>query len=156
MSGPPPRMADCHPDRKHCARGLCSACYTVQVARPKMAPGVYNAYQRTYARANRDKRLVWEAAWRAEHAEEVQFNRRRRTLAAYGLTPEAYTELLGRQGGGCAVCGAPPPSAGVLHVDHSHGTGAVRGLLCTNCNNGLGRFRDDAALLLAAASYLAA
>lgn len=23
----PMRMADCHPDRKHCAKGLCRACY---------------------------------------------------------------------------------------------------------------------------------
>ncbi len=39
-------------------------------------------------------------------------------------------------------------------VDHCHVTGKVCGILYINCNNGLGRFRDDPALLRAAADYL--
>lgn len=35
-----------------------------------------------------------------------------------------------------------------------HGTGLVRGILCFNCNRGLGKLREDPALMRAAIGYL--
>nr|WP_246215170.1 endonuclease VII domain-containing protein [Modestobacter muralis] len=60
--------------------------------------------------------------------------------------------MLADQGGLCGLCRAAPAA----HVDHDHATGAVRDLLCFNCNGGLGQFKDDPALLRAAARYLEA
>lgn len=66
-----------------------------------------------------------------------------------------------RQGDRCAVCGVDATSKKNAHhkyaglfVDHCHSTGRVRGLLCHQCNVGLGNFRDDPALLAKAAAYL--
>lgn len=85
-----------------------------------------------------------------------EYTRRIMLLRKYGITPERYDELLAEQGGGCGICGALPETQqhGVLPVDHDHATGEVRGLLCSSCNNGLGRFHDDADLLRAAIAYL--
>jgi hypothetical protein len=41
-----------------------------------------------------------------------------------------------------------------LAIDHCHKTGKIRGLLCKNCNQGLGQFKDNIDLLLSAAKYL--
>ena len=58
--------------------------------------------------------------------------------------------MVAEQGGTCPICGRADPE----HVDHSHETGAVRGILCFNCNGGLGQFRDSTDALVAAAAYL--
>ncbi|MEW9551625.1 endonuclease domain-containing protein [Nonomuraea sp. NPDC050783] len=68
----------------------------------------------------------------------------------YGITEDDFERMLARQGGLCAVCRRVPGT----FVDHSHVTGRVRGVLCFNCNNGLGHFGDNTVLLELAALYL--
>src|SRR3954454_23848933 len=68
----------------------------------------------------------------------------------YGISAEEADVMLAAQGGLCAICRAAP----AVHVDHDHATDAVRELLCFNCNGGLGQFRDDPAVLRAAAEYV--
>ncbi|WP_245722308.1 endonuclease VII domain-containing protein [Micromonospora matsumotoense] len=68
----------------------------------------------------------------------------------YGIGEEEFQELLAEQGGVCAICGAEDPQ----HLDHDHRTGWVRGILCFNCNGGLGQFRDSRTRLARAITYL--
>jgi len=68
----------------------------------------------------------------------------------YGITEDDFERMLARQGGLCAICRVVPGT----FVDHSHATGQVRGILCFNCNNGLGHFGDNLVLLELAALYL--
>ena len=68
------------------------------------------------------------------------------------LTDAEYNVLLERQGGSCAICGEK--SRDRLVVDHDHETGAVRGLLCSHCNLGLGLCRDNPVRINAAVAYL--
>jgi hypothetical protein len=89
------------------------------------------------ARGRRAKELV---------GGERTYHLRRR----YGITAEEADALLEGQGGVCAICKVAPAG----HVDHDHATGAVRALLCFNCNGGLGQFKDDPLLLHAAAYYV--
>jgi hypothetical protein len=75
-------------------------------------------------------------------------------LKGYGLTLADYDRMFTEQGGVCAICRRPSPDGRNLHVDHAHDSGAVRGLLCHDCNRGLGMFRDNPELLSCAARYL--
>ena len=72
-----------------------------------------------------------------------------------------YESLLEAQGGVCAICGRPERRmsrvGGVvrrLAVDHDHVTGQVRGLLCHDCNIGIGMFEENTALMAVAIGYL--
>lgn len=79
----------------------------------------------------------------------------------YGLTEAQYEEMVQAQGGVCAICRERPLTkrSGTptdrLHVDHDPATGQVRGLLCGNCNRGIGMLQHDPERLRAALSYLA-
>jgi len=101
------------------------------------------AYMRDYRKKNPDKMKA------------IDLKKR------FGITLEEYNFLLDKQNGVCAICSEPEkrrdhrtkkPRA--LAVDHNHDTGEIRGLLCTDCNTGLGLLQDDPELLKLALSYL--
>lgn len=73
----------------------------------------------------------------------------------YGISLEDYDRLLDEQGDGCAICAKTPEENGQrLAVDHNHATGEVRGLLCSQCNKGIGNLGDSVSRLRAAIRYL--
>jgi hypothetical protein len=73
----------------------------------------------------------------------------------YGITIVEYDKLLNKQNNCCAICNLHiSKSSCNLAVDHCHKTLKIRGLLCFNCNQGLGRFKDNKENLLKAVSYL--
>lgn len=73
----------------------------------------------------------------------------------YGITLADYDALLARQNGVCFICQTKPRDQ-TLAVDHYHPTDFVRGLLCRDCNLGLGNFKDDPRLIRRAIAYLEA
>lgn len=116
--------------------------------------------QAEYNRRRRE-RYAADAEYRERVKRQAKITpeqRRERTLREYGITPEQYDTMLAEQGGGCAICGVEFAHRGGarLAVDHCHETGAVRGLLCSNCNQGLGKFGDDPERLDRAGMYLRA
>jgi len=74
--------------------------------------------------------------------------------AGIDFDEDRYQELCDEQAGRCAICDSDDPGAKRLAVDHAHESGRVRALLCQGCNTGLGKFRDDPALLRRAADYI--
>lgn len=74
----------------------------------------------------------------------------------YGITIEIYEDMVKNQNGKCAICNKDSFNniKGKLFVDHCHKTKIVRELLCHDCNDGLGRFKDNKNLLYKAAKYL--
>ncbi|MBO0732258.1 MAG: endonuclease VII domain-containing protein [Acidimicrobiaceae bacterium] len=142
----------------------CNRCHTVQpianFTRRKERDDEYSTLchgcQADGAADKRDReRERWythNKAWQQRNRERVSAQKR---LRKYGLTLEAFTELLSLQGGACAICGTTEthPKNGWA-VDHDHTTGRVRGILCHDCNKALGIMRDDPKRLRRAADYL--
>jgi DNA-directed RNA polymerase subunit RPC12/RpoP len=116
--------------------------------------------RRSY-RKNREKRLAYSKAYHSAHRQE---HRECGLRHKYGLADIDVSALLEKQRGKCAICGDVFPSiVGVAdrdraarrpHIDHEHGTGKVRGLLCKKHNTGLGFFDDSLLLLTQSVIYL--
>ena len=76
-------------------------------------------------------------------------------MAKYGITLDDYERMSAEQAGECAICGRHESEfRRRLAVDHDHESGAVRGLLCSPCNTGIGSLGDSVSNLIRAARYL--
>ena len=78
---------------------------------------------------------------------------------AYGITLNEYNDLLSKQEGKCMICqsdnnGFYRKKPRAFAVDHCHTTGKIRGLLCSDCNTGIGFLKDNIDLLNNAIKYL--
>lgn len=126
------------PNGKITVRSYCIACSTA----------ARNEWRKANPKDNERNKQ-----YNKEHAEEI---RGKKLVKKYWPTltwREALAEwqrIYDMQYGLCAF----GHKTNKLHVDHCHTTKAIRGLLCYNCNNGLGRFKDDIDVLTAAISYI--
>lgn len=112
-------------------------------------------YQRAYRSRNKERLRAKNKEWAQRNPELLYwYNVKQR----YGITREQWELLFERQGRRCAICRTDTPGGRGKrrgwHVDHDHGTGQVRGLLCYGCNGGLGFFKENPDVLEAALRYL--
>ena len=98
-----------------------------------------NEYNKTWYYKNRERGLRWRKNGNLKRT--------------YGISLDDYESLLKSQGNVCKIC-KTERSGKYLAVDHDHRTGKIRGILCENCNRGLGMFKDGPNLLRAAIQYL--
>jgi ribosomal protein L37AE/L43A len=92
--------------------------------------------------------------WKKNNSLKVKDSKMRER---YGITIEDYFSMLGNQNQKCAIClseDTKRKSTEFFCIDHCHSTGAVRGLLCYQCNIGLGAFSDNEEVLKRAIEYL--
>ena len=112
-------------------------------------PEKYREILRRYREANREKLRAQERLWAKANPEK----RRAIEWRSQGIDPVAAARLLAEHDGHCAICRTTEPIGG-WHIDHDHATGHVRGVLCGNCNKGLGFFKDSSLNLSRAHGYL--
>lgn len=103
-----------------------------------------------WQRANPEKAKENKRAWANTNPEKIKTSHLKRY---YGITFAEYQELFKNQNGKCAVCGSDNDGT-PLCIDHDHATGKIRGLLCKNCNSGIGFLRDDINTIEKAFNYL--
>ena len=73
----------------------------------------------------------------------------------YGLSYDQYQNILKSQDNKCAICGLDQKNcARTFNVDHKHEEGKVRGILCNNCNTGIGLFKENEMIMHKAINYL--
>ena len=122
----------------------------------------FSRNQKEYRKKNHTRILLKSEEYR---------NRNRKKLREdtwkyrYNLSKTQVDEFLKKQNDKCAICGIKFNTlyqSSTFHIDHNHSCCSdifscgkcVRGLLCNNCNSGLGKFKDNPELLEKAASYL--
>lgn len=116
----------------------------------------HNVYQRAYGQTPQQK--AYRAAYRQTHREEIlsrhrAYGQTRRKSPYHGLTVPQKRVMAEKVGYCCEICGKQR-NLSLLHVDHNHGTSAVRGLLCRDCNHMLGNAFDNPEILKRAIAYL--
>lgn len=122
-----------------------------------MAVLVESSHYEKYGRAWYNKNKEAELHRAKERYKKVGMSEKKRKhymYYRYGITEEDYNNLFNGQEGVCKICKTPPKEGRRLDIDHCHETKKVRGLLCNNCNRGLGHFMDNHELLQKAINYL--
>ena len=141
----------------------CNKCNELKplIAFTKMAKNKdgYRNYCRVCANAqNKIYKATPEAKAKARAWEKKQrelnpnYSTIKSLMSNYGMTLEDYDAMFEAQGKACAICGATDNCRFV--VDHHHGTGKVRAILCNKCNVALGLLNEDVELFKKAIEYI--
>jgi hypothetical protein len=89
-----------------------------------------------------------------EHRSECKVcTRGSRLKYHFGITLDDYNKIKKQQDNKCCICKLLFDDV-IAHLDHCHTTKQVRGILCSNCNQGLGQFKDNVDNLSGAINYL--
>lgn len=153
------------------ASKICSKCHIQKPASAFTRNPVYVSGLQSYCREctrtyekerrNRPDVKIRESEqlrlWRAANRRRLSEQRRRSNLKHfYGISVADYDQFITSQSGGCAICGIQSTDrmGRRLAVDHDKETGTIRGLLCSNCNLGIGHFQHDTSRLSMAINYL--
>ena len=107
-------------------------------------------------RTNRCKPCTqaYKAQWRKANPAS---HRSAHLRSKYGISVEEFNAMLEEQNHTCLLCDhkhVENCQKNALRVDHNHQTGEIRGLLCKECNSGMGLLGDNPERLRAAARYL--
>ena len=115
-------------------------------------------YMRRYLAENpaaKAKMMAKNKRWKEANRDRMAYLRLRSHLRrVFGISVEQYNDMLIKQSNLCAICRRPPPNGRRFEVDHDHKTGIIRGLLCGNCNRGIGLLSESPLVLRLAAAYL--
>ncbi len=106
------------------------------------------ASHKKWREANLEKARSYGREWRKNNRKK---KRAYRLSKEYGMSLDQYDKLFLEQGGRCKICGCFDAN---LVIDHCHDLHIVRGLLCSDCNKGLGFFKDHVLRLERAIDYL--
>ena len=104
---------------------------------------------------NRDREMDRARAYRRDNPlKALEYSRRSRIKARYGLHWKEFECMLDAQQGACDICKKLFSINTRPSVDHCHKSGKIRSLLCRKCNTALGMMGDSPQLLEAAIGYL--
>lgn len=96
----------------------------------------------------RRKKGIKDGTWYA-YMREAQLKKH------YGIDNATFENMLKSQKYKCVICHKKYNKKGkMFHVDHCHKTEKVRGILCTNCNTGIGMLKDNVEIMKRGISYL--
>ena len=120
--------------------------------RCKSCASVYNKlYYRKNAEGWNKKRRPYYSGYYQANRDRVRWQHIKKH---YGLSEEAYQELLKKQKYCCRICREPFTDTKKTCVDHCHTGGHVRAILCGHCNRAIGLLKHNHQIALSAAEYL--
>lgn len=89
---------------------------------------------------------------RKRECKDLRWRRLTCTLSSHRLTLDQYHALCESQDWQCAICFKD--FDGKEHVDHSHATGRVRGILCLACNTAIGKLKENVDVMQRAIDFV--
>ena len=135
---------------------VCSICKQVKDRAEFRKSDNKRGFRYSCADCDRKKENEKRASLMITNPEAVREKERKEALKkSYNMSLEDYDNLMKKQNNVCGICKDTCVSGRRLAVDHCHTTGKIRGLLCCNCNRGLGLLKDSKERLAAAIAYLA-
>lgn len=123
----------------------------------------HRIYMKWWRNLNRDDYNKKRLEWANKHRERRTRQSRDSYLKKkFNISFEQQEELLKKQNHKCVICLLPFKKRvdklgriiPTFCIDHNHKTGKVRGLICMDCNIGLGHFKDSIIFLERAINYL--